>query len=104
MCTEPTTKPRILRDLLGSYCYGQEHDWAREDRPGKRFRLKGVNRANVVTFHRASEDGGWSQHGWQLEVSGYHQSVFGGFLALRIALFAVGQGEVRLRSFVYRGL
>jgi xylan 1,4-beta-xylosidase len=39
-----------------------------------------------------------------MEVSGFHHNVFGGFLSLRIALFCAGEGEVRFRDFVYRGL
>jgi xylan 1,4-beta-xylosidase len=39
-----------------------------------------------------------------MEVSGLHHNVFGGFLSLRLALFAAGRGEVRIRNFVYRGI
>jgi len=40
----------------------------------------------------------------QMEVSGYHHNVFGGFLSLRPAIFSAGNGEVRARNFVYRSL
>ena len=33
-----------------------------------------------------------------------HHNVFGGFLSLRVGLFAVGKGAVRLRDFRYRAL
>jgi xylan 1,4-beta-xylosidase len=66
--------------------------------------LKVTNRDNVVTFHHSTDGRQWTQHPWQMEVSGFHHNVFGGFLSLRLALFAAGKGEVRLREFTYRGL
>jgi xylan 1,4-beta-xylosidase len=39
-----------------------------------------------------------------MEMSGFHHNVFGGFMSLKIALFAAGRGELKLRDFVYRGL
>lgn len=84
--------------------YGQEQSWAREKAPARRYRLKVRNIAHDVTFHYALDDGPWIQQAWQREVSGYHHNVFGGFLALRLALYAAGSGEVRWRHFRYRGL
>jgi hypothetical protein len=37
-------------------------------------------------------------------VSGYHHNVAGGFMSLRPALYAAGQGQVRFRRLVYRAL
>ena len=50
-------------------------------------------------------DGGanWREHPWQMEVSGFHHNVFGGFLSLRPALFSAGPGEVVARNFSYHG-
>lgn len=39
-----------------------------------------------------------------MEVSGLHHNVFGGFVSLRPALFSAGNGEVRVRNFIYKGL
>jgi xylan 1,4-beta-xylosidase len=91
-----------------TYGYGQEHTWMRETLPAatpRRVRIRLVNRETVVTWHY-SHDGGktWIQHSWQMEVSGLHHNVFGGFVSLRPALFSAGAGEVRARDFVYRGL
>ena len=92
-----------------TYGYGQEHVWMREPLPvaagARRVHLRLTNRENVVTWHH-SHDGGrtWTQHPWQMEVSGLHHNVFGGFVSLRPALFSAGPGEVRARNFVYRGL
>jgi hypothetical protein len=46
----------------------------------------------------------FTQHPWQMEVSGFHHNVFGGFLSLRLAIFSAGRGEIRARDFRYRGL
>ena len=89
---------------LRTWQYGQEQAWMRQPVAGQRHRLKVTNREHIVSFHHAAGDGPWTQHPWQMEVSGFHHNVFGGFLSLRLALIAAGQGEVRLRRFSYRGL
>ena len=92
-----------------TYGYGQEHGWMRETLSARaatrRVHIRLTNRENVVTWH-SSQDGGktWTQHPWQMEVSGLHHNVFGGFVSLRPALFSAGAGEVRARNFTYRGL
>ena len=40
----------------------------------------------------------------QMEVSGYHHNVAGQFLALKPAIYAAGEGQVRFRDFRYRAL
>jgi xylan 1,4-beta-xylosidase len=87
-----------------TYQYGQEQSWMRQPIDGGRVHVKVTNRENVVTFHHSADGRKWTQHPWQMEVSGFHHNVFGGFLSLRVGLFAAGEGEVRLRNFVYRGL
>ncbi|PTT79072.1 xylan 1,4-beta-xylosidase [Pelomonas sp. HMWF004] len=92
-----------------TYGYGQEHGWMREALPAssapRRVHLQLTNHENVITW-RYSHDGGrsWKQHAWQMEVSGLHHNVFGGFVSLRPALFSAGAGEVRALNFVYKGL
>lgn len=88
-----------------TYGYGQEHTWMRQPMATRRVHIRLVNRENVVTWHY-SHDGGksWTQHAWQMEVSGLHHNVFGGFVSLRPALFSAGNGEVRARNFIYKGL
>ncbi len=77
----------------------------RENMATRKVHIRLTNRENVVTFHYSRDDGRtWVQHPWQMEVSGLHHNVFGGFVSLRIALFSAGAGEVRARNFVYRGL
>ena len=88
-----------------TYNYGQEHGWMRQRIDTRQVLLRVTNRLDVATFHY-SHDGGkqWVQHPWQMEVSGFHHNVVGGFLSLKVGLFSVGRGEVRLRDFVYRSL
>jgi len=87
-----------------TYNYGQEHSWMRQPMATSVVHLKATNRANVVTFHYSHDGKTWTQHPWQMEVSGYHHNVFGGFLAMKLAIFSAGHGEVRARNFVYRSL
>lgn len=89
---------------MHTYNYGQEHEWMRQPVSSRTVHLRVTNRENIVTFHHSSDGRQWVRHPWQMEVSGFHHNVFGGFLSLKIALFAAGSGEVRLRDFVYRGL
>ncbi len=44
----------------------------------------------------------WRQPNCWSDMSGYHHNVFGGFMGLRIALFASGEGAARFRHFRYR--
>ena len=77
----------------------------REGIATRRVRLQLTNREHVVTFRYSHDDGRtWVQHPWQMEVSGLHHNVFGGFTSLRLALFSAGPGEVRVRNFNYRGI
>ncbi|MDM4765193.1 family 43 glycosylhydrolase [Pelomonas sp. SE-A7] len=92
------------RSEMLTYGYGQEQGWMREKRAAGPVRIKLRNRENVLTWWTSTAGQDWKQYGWQMEVSGLHHNVFGGFLALRVALFSAGQGEVRFRRFIYRGL
>ena len=97
-----------------TYGYGQEQRWMREPYDGAapastpgapgRIHIRLTNRENVLTLHHSPDGHTWQQHPWQMEVSGMHHNTFGGFLSLRIALFAAGPGAVRVRRFRYRGL
>ena len=91
-------------DEMVTYNYGQEQSWLRQKVSGRPIRLRLTNRSNVVTFHYSRDGMAWTQHPWQMEVSGYHQNVFGGFSSLRLGLFSAGRGAVRAREFTYRSL
>jgi xylan 1,4-beta-xylosidase len=91
-------------EQLFTYNYGQEHSWMRTVFPERTIYLKLVNRENIVTFYYSKDGKEFVQHPWQMEVSGFHHNVFGGFLSLKLAVFAIGRGEVKVRQFEYRGL
>jgi xylan 1,4-beta-xylosidase len=87
-----------------TYNYGEEHSWMRENVATGTVHIRVTNRANVVTFHYSHDGKKWIQHPWQMEVSGFHHNVFGGFLSLTVGIYSAGTGEVRVRKFTYRGL
>jgi len=87
-----------------TWIYGQEQRWMRQDVSAKSVRIKVSNRDNIITFHYAQGHGLWTKHPWQMEVSGIHHNVFGGFLSLKIGICCVGAGHVRVRDFVYQGI
>ena len=71
----------------------------------KSLRVHLTNEENVVTFRYSKDDGRtWILHPLRMEVSGYHHNVFGGFLSLKLGIYAARQGQVRLRDFRYRGI
>ena len=86
------------------YEYGLEQRWLRQAVSARTVQVKVTNKENIVTFHYCLDGQNWIQHPLQMEVSGYHHNVFGGFLSLRPAIFSAGNGEVRARNFVYRSL
>ncbi|MDG2523968.1 family 43 glycosylhydrolase [Stenotrophomonas sp. HITSZ_GD] len=92
-------------DTIRTYQYAEELVWARAPRPAGPVRVRIGNNENVVTFHY-SFDGGrtWRLHGTRMEVSGLHHNVFGGFLSLKVGLFAAGAGQAAFRDFRYRAL
>ena len=71
---------------------------------GGRLWLRVTNDRHIVTIHTRREGGDWRKYPVQMEVSGYHHNVAGGFLALKPALYAAGAGGVRFRNFRYRAL
>ena len=92
-------------DTIKTYQYAEEQTWARRPQAVSSVRVRLTNDANVVTF-RYSFDGGktWLLHGTRMEVSGIHHNVFGGFLSLKVGVYAAGKGTVRLRDFRYHAL
>lgn len=72
---------------------------------GKSMRMKIRNAYHNVTCY-SSGDGGktWLKFDREMEVSGYHQNVRGGFMMLRPGIYAAGNGEARFRNFTFRAL
>lgn len=86
-----------------TFVYGQEHGWLRLPPVTGPLRLKVRNRGQVATWWYAEAGSPWVRHPWQMEVSGYHHNVFGGFTALKLTLPASGTGSATYSEFVYRG-
>jgi xylan 1,4-beta-xylosidase len=87
-----------------TYQCSEEQSWMRANMSVGTIHIKVTNRANVITFHYSHDGKQWIKHSWQMEVSGFHHNVFGGFLSLKVGIFSAGNGEVRARQFAYRGL
>jgi xylan 1,4-beta-xylosidase len=91
-------------DALKIFEYSEELTWARKPHQTRSLRLRLSNHEQVVTYHVSYDDGRtWTRMDTRMEVSGLHHNVFGGFLSLRLGIYAVGTGEVLLRDFRYRG-
>jgi xylan 1,4-beta-xylosidase len=88
-----------------TYASSEEQSWMQADVETREVRVHVTNNDNVVTW-RYSHDGGrtWTLHGLRNEVSGFHHNVFGGFLSLKIGLYAAGEGRITLKDFTYRAL
>lgn len=87
-----------------TFNYGEEQVWMRTDMPISTVRVKVKNDKNIVTFNYSRDGVAWIQHPWQMEVSGMHHNVFGGFLSLKVGVYSAGDGAVRMRDFRYRAL
>ncbi len=89
---------------MRTFNYGQEQGWMRADMPTSRVGIKLRNDRNVVTFFYSHDRTTWTQHPWQMEVSGMHHNVFGGFLSLKPAVYSCGEGRIRMSDFKYRAV
>ena len=90
---------------MRTFVYGEEQSWMRTKLRSSTIRIRVRNDRNIVTFHYSHDGGGsWTQHPWQMEVSGLHHNVFGGFLSLKPAVYSAGAGSVRIRDLRYRAL
>lgn len=69
-----------------------------------RATLRLVNDRHEVDFWVKFADRDWFQMPTSVETSGFHHNVFGGFVSLRVGLYAAGNGEARFRHFSYRAL
>ena len=90
---------------MKTWQYAEEQAWAREKMKTGSVRIRVTNDENVITWHY-SHDGGknWIRHPTRMEVAGLNHNVFGGFISLKLGIYAVGKGAVRLSDFTYRSL
>ncbi|MFC3341701.1 family 43 glycosylhydrolase [Paenibacillus abyssi] len=70
---------------------------------GKAF-IRIRNDKHTVSFYYSFGGHLWQKYDKVIEASGFHHNTFGGFLSLRIALDAVGEGQVAFRNFKYKSL
>ncbi|PZO07192.1 MAG: xylan 1,4-beta-xylosidase [Alphaproteobacteria bacterium] len=71
---------------------------------GSQLHLRLTNAFQNVFFDTSSDGVTWKRFDRGMEVSGYNQNVRGGFMMLRPAIYAAGEGEARFRNFRYRAL
>ena len=71
---------------------------------GRQQWIRMRNDRHIVTFWTSADGATWKKFDRQIEVSGYHHNVAGGFLALKPSLYAAGQGKVHFRNCRYRAL
>lgn len=71
---------------------------------GGKLWLRVTNDHHILTLHSSRDGQHWDKYPVQMEVSGYHHNVAGGFLALKPALYAAGSAGVIFREFRYRAL
>ena len=63
--------------------------------------LRLINDDQEVDFFYRTPGGDWVQVASGQEVSGWHHTSFGGFVALRAGLFSAGAGTATFRNFTY---
>jgi xylan 1,4-beta-xylosidase len=78
--------------------------WPKPADIGDRVFIRLRNDRHIVTIHTSTDGKTWKRFQAGMEVSGYHHNVVYGFLSLRPALYAAGEGEVVFRNFQYRAL
>ena len=89
-------------ETLKVFDFAQELPWLRQPHNTRTLRLRIHNDEHVVTQYWSLDEGRtWTRHDLRMEVSGMHHNVFGGFMSLKLGIYAAGQGEVRLRDFRY---
>lgn len=93
----------VSRNMVSAYKLGA--DASRDLRPGlktsSKMTLKLVNTRNTVTFFLSDDGTSWKT-ACSFDVSGYHPNNFGGFLSLRPAICALGEGTASFTHLDYR--
>ena len=71
---------------------------------GRRMFMRLTNDRHIVTLHTSGDGQTWTKFDRQMEVSGYHHNVRGGFMMLRPGIYAAGSGAARFRNVRYQAL
>ncbi len=92
-------------DVMKTWQYAEEQSWSRSKMTTDSVRIRMTNDNNVITWHYSHDAGKtWVRHPTRMEVSGMHHNVFGGFLSLKVGIYASGQGSIVLKDFSYRAI
>ena len=101
----PDYRTESVTPAMRTYSYGHSHRWMQQPVQGRHHRLRLTQRRQMVSFHHATTDGCWMPNPWLQQVEVMHQqNTFNSLHSLRLALFAAGVGEVRMKRFTYRRL
>ena len=92
------------KEQMLEYNRGDTSTFQKQVPIGAHYFLRLRNDHHIVTMSYSPDGEHWTKHWLQLEVSGYHHNVAGGFLSLRPSLVAIGTGEVRFKNFKYKVL
>ena len=91
-------------DGKGSFVFRNLNTNERNAVSGGSVTLRIVNDHHEVSLYFRDLQGQWTKLDHGFETSGYHHNVLGGFLSLRIALHATGEGRVKFSNFTYQSL
>jgi xylan 1,4-beta-xylosidase len=90
-------------DMVKMFQHAEEQTWMRAPIPTSSVRVRLTNDNHIVTYRYTHDNGKtWTLHGHRMEVSGLNHNVFGGFLSLKIGIYSVGKGSIKLSDFRYR--
>ena len=74
---------------------------SRHAQGARRATLRVVNDRQEIDFYYRLPGAGWTRMEESAEIAGMNHNVLGGFLDVRPAVFAVGEGAATFRGFRY---
>jgi len=89
-------------DRMIEFWKGGSNSFDKQIPMGNRFFLKLRNDHHYVSVYYSADGKNWRRHWMNFETPAYHHNVADGFLCLRPALLAAGEGEVKFRNFKYK--
>jgi xylan 1,4-beta-xylosidase len=93
-------------ELSGEGLHGVIRSWRTPAKPwpSRHLAVRLEYSGHEVIFYYSHDSVEWTKFEHSFETSGWHHNALGGFLALRLALWAQGQGQVTFTNFEYRAL
>jgi beta-xylosidase len=91
-------------ELSGEGIHGVIRGWRTPAKPwpSRHLVVRLQYTCHEVIFYYSHDGAEWTKFEHSFETSGWHHNALGGFLALRLALWAQGQGKVTFKNFEYR--